>query len=129
MTDPNETGFRIGDAIEVYWTEEQKWFSGTIDDNTSTHRYTNAGRKLTAPKLEINYDEGEKRTHSLHNTTVRHANSVPSLFMLLNDRDTSDRLTFDSQISGFVRLPDSEDCCFLLTDIDNLILTWRQGML
>ena len=117
-SDPNETGFRIGDSIEVYWTEERKWYSGTIADNTSTHRYVSGGRKLAAPKLEINYDDGETRTHSLHNTTVRHANSVPSLFMLLNDRASADRHTFDKQINNDVVLPNNDDACFLLTDID-----------
>ena len=124
-SDPNETGFRVGDRIEVYWTEEKKRFSCTIADNSAAHRYISGGRKLSSPKLEINYDDGESRTHSLHNTTVRHVNSVPSLFMLLNDRAYAERFTFEKQVNGDMELPNDDEIYFLLTDIELDIETGR----
>ena len=36
-SDVKETGYRIGDRIEVYWNEEKKWFSGSVVDNTQVH--------------------------------------------------------------------------------------------
>jgi len=71
-SDNNDTDFRIGDRIEVYWTKERTWFAGTNTNNTDTHHNRNAGRKLAAPKLQVQYDDNKLLTHSLRNTQVRH---------------------------------------------------------
>ena len=59
-------------------------------DNTKTHSYLSAGRRLKSPQLQIHYDDGAKLSHSLHNTEVRHATAVPTVYMLLADRLSSD---------------------------------------
>ena len=123
-SDLNDTGYRLGDRIEVYWIKEKKWFGGSVADNTKVHSYKNGNRKLHAPQLQIKYDDGETLSHSLHNTEVRHINSVPSVFMLLAERAADANLhDADTTMEEFVT-PDSErEHFYFLTDIDIDVMT------
>ena len=118
-SDVNDTGYRLGDRIQVYWTKEKKWFSGSIVDNTQVHLYKNGNRKLRAPQLQVSYDDGATLSHSLHNTEVRHATSVPSVFMLLSERIAGTECQQSADCLDEFITPDSErEMFYFLTDIE-----------
>jgi hypothetical protein len=118
-SDLNNTGFLVGDRVEVYWTKERKWFKGTVLDNTGYHRHaTKQGKKLSSSELYIQYDDGKLHTHSLHNNEIRHPFVAPSLNMLIMDRgNESFKEDFMQCLAEDTDL-DTKESVYALFDVD-----------
>ena len=63
-----EDPYPVGTNVDVYWTGDKTWFSGTVIDSHVTKKRTdnNAGIR----NIQVRYPDGDF-THTLHNNQVR----------------------------------------------------------
>jgi len=63
--------FPIGTRVEVFWTGENKWYSGLVTDSV-VKKGDVYGKRKYRREIEVHYDDDNlKVRHSLHNNTVR----------------------------------------------------------
>ena len=85
--------FPIGTRVEVFWTGENKWYSGLVTDSV-VKKGDVYGKRKYRREIEVHYDDDNlKVRHSLHNNTVRiepHIDRGPSVNALyfLEGQDT-----------------------------------------
>ena len=80
--------FAVGDRVDVFWSKEKQWYTGTVTDcYLKPVRFKALGKGMLTPHVQVHYDtDGATLTHSMHNSEVKLAES-PSLHSIMLARE------------------------------------------